>query len=418
MSRVTKLIGINPLHLLQRTLPRGVRHEIIRRSITLPQELAPGLVFRVARTQNELEQAFSLLHNCYVKQNFIQPHPSGLYIKLQHALPSTSTLVAILNKKVIGTVSIIRDNPLHLPLEQAFSLEKLRAAGGRVAEVSALAIDPEFRRVSQGNLLFPFFIFLWRYALSYYGIDYIVIAIYPRHSDFYEAILKFEPLDRKIVTQYMGAPAAGFVLDIKAIPTKLAVAYNAAPPKRDLFHYATKKIFTEFHFPERSYSTVSDPVMTPELIRYFFYEKTDLFQKTDPKTLGKIMQFYNQDEFYPLFPESCKDYDLLKREPRFEVALRAQVTLGDGGIENVIKANALNVSQNGIKALLHQDIRFGRPVLLTLALGPFESTALSALPVWKDKNHLYGFKILENNPAWNRFITFLKSEQYQTQKAA
>ncbi|MFO0124529.1 MAG: GNAT family N-acetyltransferase [Inhella sp.] len=114
----------------------------------------PRLLLKVAETQDELEACFQILHDAYVAAGFMQPHPSGLRATIYHALPTTTTLCAKWEGRVVGTLSMIRDGVFGFPMQQAFDLSAVRALPGQIAEISALAVHPEFRQTG-GAVLFP-----------------------------------------------------------------------------------------------------------------------------------------------------------------------------------------------------------------------------------------------------------------------
>src|SRR6185437_15901629 len=88
---------------LSHSLPKSLRHWILRKSIRLDWEPSSHLKLRLARTQEELTAAFTLLHDCYVRSGFMHPQPSGMRVTKYHALPATSTLIALWDDEVVGT---------------------------------------------------------------------------------------------------------------------------------------------------------------------------------------------------------------------------------------------------------------------------------------------------------------------------
>jgi hypothetical protein len=162
----------------------------------VPEEPPRGLRFKLAESREELEAAFRLLHDVSVEAGVIQPSPSGVHLLLQHALPSTSVLIALQGGAVVGTVSLIRDNPLGLPMEADFDVSALRKWGSRIAEVSALAIAPAFRRSGGGGeaLLLPLLAYLYRYATYYFGIGYFTATVLSSQARLHQAVFGFEVL--------------------------------------------------------------------------------------------------------------------------------------------------------------------------------------------------------------------------------
>ena len=55
-----------------------------------------------------MEDCFCLLHDAYVRAGFMKPDPSGMRATIYHALPTTTTLLAKYDGKIVGTISLIR----------------------------------------------------------------------------------------------------------------------------------------------------------------------------------------------------------------------------------------------------------------------------------------------------------------------
>jgi hypothetical protein len=85
-----------------------------------------------------------------VAAGFMQPDPSGLRVTIYHALPTTTTLCAKWDGQVIGTISMIREGVFGFPLQQSSISAQVRSKTGKIAEISALAIDPRFRKPPAG----------------------------------------------------------------------------------------------------------------------------------------------------------------------------------------------------------------------------------------------------------------------------
>ena len=90
-------------------LPQSLRFGIFRRMVDCDPDPDERLVLKVAETREELEACFSILHDAYVASGFMQQHASGLRVTPYHALPTTTTLCAKFDGRVVGTITIIRD---------------------------------------------------------------------------------------------------------------------------------------------------------------------------------------------------------------------------------------------------------------------------------------------------------------------
>jgi len=113
-----------------------------RTGIGLSAEAVLNLECGVACSTDTLEQAFRLVHDQYVARGYMRPEPSSWRLSVHHALPTTKVFVARDQHRVVGTMTLVPDSPLGLPLDELYGSEvtALRNEGRYVTEVSGLAI--------------------------------------------------------------------------------------------------------------------------------------------------------------------------------------------------------------------------------------------------------------------------------------
>ncbi len=385
-----------------RLLPAFIRRSLFRRFIQLPLVTDPKIRLKVAETAEELEAAFRILHDAYVEKGYMDPQPSGMRLSVFHALPSTSTLIVLWEKEVVGTVSIIRSNPIGLPLEKIFCVDDLRTQGQRVAEISALAIKKEFRRKG-GELLFPLLKFLYEYCIGYFGVDHLVIAVNPKDVDLYQGLLFFKKIKEQVVPNYdyvKGAPAVGLHLNLRKAYKEFAQSYGNKPSSRNLFTFFTKLKIENILFPKRQFPKISDPVMTPELLNYFFREKTQIFDVLSEEERRVLSKIYTYQTYKKIVPPS----EHADRDNRFETKLHGNITLSQAHALQVV---VLNVSQKGICCQLGRNIRFGATYELEIKFDGKIAEKLTIRPRWTDYAGMFGFEIERSEKTWNAFIQFL-----------
>ncbi len=168
------------------------RARVLRRRGVFGPTLPPGLEIRRASSFEDMEAAYRLVHDCFVEQGYIDPHPTGLRVRAHSALPGTALYVAVQNGEVVGTMSVIPDGELGLPMESAFGPEvaALKRRGRRPVEISDLAIAKGARNM---RVLTELMRCVFAHSIVV-GADDMVIAISPKHSAIFESILLFEPL--------------------------------------------------------------------------------------------------------------------------------------------------------------------------------------------------------------------------------
>src|ERR1700731_2138959 len=175
---------------------------------------AEGLDFGLATDRHTLEQAFRLQHDQYVAHGYMDAHPSGWRLSLHNALSATRVFVARCGGRVVGTMTLIADSPLGLPMDKIYSdeLRRLRDAGRNLAEVSALAIDPAYQ-ASGVPILLRLIRMLVIYAAQ--TVSDLCITVNPHHAAFYRKAFHFQDIGGlKQYGKVNGAPALALRLDL------------------------------------------------------------------------------------------------------------------------------------------------------------------------------------------------------------
>jgi len=262
------------------------------------------LTLKIADTKEELEGCFAVLHDTYVESGFMKPDPSGMRLSVHYALPTTTTLCAIYEGQVAGTVSLIRESLLGMPLQEAFDLTELRSKGGCIVEISALAISRMFRKNS-GSILLALMKFVYDYSMAHINTRHLVIAVNPRHIRRYESLLLFRRLTESVVESYdfaNGAPAVGATLDLQELPTELPVRSYAQWLHNKLHVCLTRCENPDHHVSEQRYSSSDHQRMTPELLDYFFNIRTRIFATLNAFEKALLHSIYERPEYKVVLP--------------------------------------------------------------------------------------------------------------------
>ena len=213
---------------LLRKLPRSLRDRLIISRLKIDEDELRGLTFKVATTVDEHEQASRLVHTEYVRRHIIDEQPSGVWITAHGLLPSTVVFVAKKGQHVLGTISLIVDSNVGLPMDKIYADELLpiRALGRRIAEVGALCIEKGHRGNGIVLLLNKL---MFRCARDLLGVQDLVIAVHPDAACQYEAALRFVTLGK--VRTYPGltksALAVPLRLDLELVEDVLASAFGS-----------------------------------------------------------------------------------------------------------------------------------------------------------------------------------------------
>ena len=257
-----------------RELPDPISGPLVRRSFALDRSKAEGFVFKIAKTREELEAAYRLVHDVYVEEGYSDREETGTRVNLRYALPTTTTFIGTHRGRVAITMTLIGDSPLGLPMDMIFSEElyALRRQGRYFTEVGAFASHPDFRRKQQVLAMYLNKI-MYMYALHNLGSDDLVIAVNPKHEWVYRTLMLFEKIAGTKPYRYVkGAPAIAMRLDLQTCHARWKQVFNGSPPERNLDQFFTVERPAAIELP-----AAGEPfnVWDEAMFSYFFEKKTD-----------------------------------------------------------------------------------------------------------------------------------------------
>lgn len=172
-------------------------------------------VFRIANNLQDREGAFRLLHQAYVRSGLTEPKPHGLRVSPYQLLPTSSVIVAEVNREIVSTVSMVMDGDLGLPIEGVYpeAVAQLRRFGARCAEICCLAdrrADPERGVESIIELTRLAF-----YKALEQKVTCLLLIAHPRHARFYKRAMGFQAFDEVRTCPYVrNRPAEPLLLNM------------------------------------------------------------------------------------------------------------------------------------------------------------------------------------------------------------
>lgn len=375
-----------------------------------------SLIFKIAETEQELEECFRLLHSSYVSSGFMRPDPSGMRATIFHALPTTTTLCAKFNGKVVGTISLIRESSFGFPMQSSFDLSEIRSLGGNIAEVSALAVHRSFRKHG-GVILFPLMKFMYNYSTRYFDTRHLVIAVNPRHIKMYESLLFFRRLDQAMVESYdfaNGAKAIGAHLDLEYAPAIFKNAYGHKNSTKNLHAFFVETDLKNIIWPSRRYYTTNDPVMTPELLDHFFNQKTSTFSDMDEDERAAIHAIYDTEKYQKFLPVCGKAIlpNSRRRHQRHSIKCPAIYVLQDeDGIDLQYSMDIIEMTPSGFLAYTNAEVPRDVWGFASIQLGTDESSTMKVMMAqgsFKNNRGFYRFKIDKPDQAWIKAANVLR----------
>ncbi len=391
-----------------------MRFALIRRLIDCESDPDPRLTFEIAASRDDLEACFRILHDAYVASGYMLPSPSGLRVTRWHALPTTTTLCAKFDGRVVGTISIVREGVFGFPLQSAFDLSAVRARGGQIAEISALAIDPAFRQTG-GQVLFPLMKFMYTYCRERFDTRHLVIAVNPSTIELYEALLFFERLQQSPVDRYAfanGAPAIGATLDLAQAKERFTEAYGQRPRRRNLHHFFFEAQIPGIRMPPRTLHLTNDPVLTPSLLDYFFNRRTDVFAQLDTRQRLLLHSVYGEAAFADVLPPVdgwTLDQVRLRKHPRFTFRCPATIWAPDTGS---MPLTIVDCSLEGCRAETASPLPVGTVGDIDVELGPGVHSSMRATVMRNqeasDATHI-GLHLPHPDSTWRAFVQAMDS---------
>jgi hypothetical protein len=397
-------------------LPTGIRFSFYRSMIDCDPAPDARLELKIAQTQDELTQCFKILHDAYVSSGFMRPDPCGMRITQYHALPTTTTLCAKYDGKVVGTISMIREGVFGFPLQEIFNLECVRAKGGNIAEISALAVHPDFRKTG-GVILFPLMKFMHQYCTEFFDTRHLVIAVNPEKIELYEALLFFDRLQELPVDSYdfaNGAPAVGATLDLAHAAEIFKLGSKGRPKNKNLHSYFFQVKLPNIKLPERRYHTTNDPVMTPALLDYFFNKQSRVFDQLDDRKKSLLWSIYSMVEYrwvLPMLKGAALEAHPLRQHQRYSIRCPATLKLSSGGSERSFVLHVIEVSLSGFMAESKLELPVGSHGEATVDLGRNEQSNVVVSVVRRKETEagvFFGLKLEEPDACWRNCVAALE----------
>ena len=422
LSRLRKTLHDGVRRAITR-LPRAWRFALYRAMVTCDPTPDARLELKIAETQDELEACFRILHDSYVAAGFMQPDPSGLRVTVYHALPTTTTLCAKWDGRVVGTISIIREGVFGFPLQSVFDLTALRAKGGNITEVSSLAVDPSFRKTG-GMVMFPLMKFMREYAKFYFDTRHLVIAVNPDRIEMYESLLCFERLHSSEVDNYdfaNGAPAVGATLDLRDADERTERLYAGKPRHKNLHRYLYVDPLRNIQWPARPLHTTNDPVLTPAIMDHFFNQRTRVFDTLDDRKRLLMRSIYDHSSYADVLPATrlgTPPAMPLRQHQRFSIRCPARFWVQAEGKTLAYPMQVIELSAFGFQAECEIALPKGTLGRIEIELGAHTSSSADAKPVRRIEHAgavYYGFSVSQPDDAWRRCVNALQAGRTQAE---
>jgi hypothetical protein len=174
---------------------------------------------RIGVGRRELAGAYELVYHRYLARGYVDPNPGAIVYREAFGFASSRTIVATTQTEpVLGTLTVVGDNPLGLELETTYpsEVQSLRDQGRCLAEITCLATRPTGRS-RRTAVYFELTRFMIHYAY-WRGFDDLLLAVHPRHHRFYWRHFRVHPLGPCRPHQFVrGSPSIGCRIDLHTL---------------------------------------------------------------------------------------------------------------------------------------------------------------------------------------------------------
>ncbi|MEW5669778.1 GNAT family N-acetyltransferase [Pseudomonas putida] len=254
---------------LEACLPAALYRRLFIRRLARQPLAIEGFSFRPVQNLFELEQALRLVNESYARRGIATVCRAGMRFSPFHLLPGTTTFVALKDGRVVGTVSLIEDSALGLPLEDVHINEAVlqRLGGVRVAEVGTLAVCSRYKGKGVPLMLYNA---MFRWAIDHRKVSTLVIAVHPRAASFYRNVLFFSPIGPvQAYTKLNNALSLPLAVNLARARDVFAKAYSAPGLKftvdqtcTDLFDFFCSRHYPHIQLPAAQARWSADDVLT------------------------------------------------------------------------------------------------------------------------------------------------------------
>lgn len=186
---------------------RPFADEVLRRRARIHDVPLDRFKVKLARSADELEDAFKLLHDAYVERGLERPREGAMRITPQHVLAESLVFVVYEDSQAIGTMTMTKDSPVGLPLDKDYpqELAGLRERGD-VAEFGSFAVSRKWRYAGVPVLLSMTAHWVVR---NIFRASYCAIGVNPACEGYYRAVYNFSALGPRQCHAELSAPVVG-----------------------------------------------------------------------------------------------------------------------------------------------------------------------------------------------------------------
>jgi hypothetical protein len=277
-------------------LPKKFAHRWIRNSLDLAiaESNYDNLKIELASSVADLKAALTLVQKNFEREGYAQKSPGSLRLTPFHLLPQTVVIVAKINSRVVATTTVIPRTKFGIPLDSCCQLDSFLTGKGKIVEVSALAVDSEFRG-QHGSLLFNLMKYMYHCNVDTLQVNMEVIGVNPRMISLYEAILLFKNIPNAKMVGYdfaNGAPVVPMYFNLDTAIDSYTKIYKEKPAHQNVMNFFLKKPPIEFSLPTAEELDQILPQRNPEKLRVIIGWNLGIIQNLNQEKRSQFEDLY------------------------------------------------------------------------------------------------------------------------------
>ena len=167
--------------------------------------------------------------------------------------------------------------------------------------------------------------------------------------------------------------------------------------------------------PRRRYFSTNDPVMTPDLLDYFFNQRTQTFQNLSEREKELLNSIYNLAEYQPVLPVYFSESDApgwQRKHQRYSLKCPGIFSVNSPEKKDVYALQVVEFSDDGFLAYSKMPLPINVWGEARIRLGSEEKSIIKAMAVhgkYKNAHGLYGFKLVETDLSWRKLVGVLEA---------
>lgn len=345
--------------------------------------MSKQLRIRLTSSTDEMEVAFSLLYRSYRDLGLIGSNPSKMWLTKWHMLPTTTTIIAMHGKEIVGATSLFIDGNFGIPIDQVVRLAELRQEAAKVGECSLYAVPNQLSPQESTSIKQALHQFVLGYCTRVLGLNHLITQ--HKDQDICEDKNYFKSLvssGYKICYLDLGN------IDIEILGTNLNC---------------------DFQYPERKFFHLFDTQWTVENFRNFFIKRTNLFESLNEFDLKTLQNLYDFGPFQVIFDEKRSSFNANFRAPkhkRFAMNCNGEI-LREG--KGPIGLQIVDVSAGGLRAFCEKTLTIGASYVIRISIGANTQTEVIAKLSWRNATtQNLGFEIASTDKSWEDLIKHLE----------